>query len=208
MKGLDTRFVRTAARPDQFINDGLPQIAFAGRSNVGKSSVINCLTGKSSLARVSSVPGKTTSINYYLVNEKFYFVDLPGFGYARTSQAEKERWAALMEDYFNRSGLLSLGIQLVDIRHDPMPGDMIMTKWFLAAGARFIVAANKSDKISRSAVPENSGDPLRPRTAPTFRSLSFPPVSAQEKGAPARDHGYAGVKKGVFWSISGIFQRA
>jgi GTP-binding protein len=153
MKGLDTRFVRTAARPDQFINDGLPQIAFAGRSNVGKSSVINCLTGKSSLARVSSVPGKTTSINYYLVNEKFYFVDLPGFGYARTSQAEKERWAALMEDYFNRSGLLSLGIQLVDIRHDPMPGDMIMTKWFLAAGARFLVAANKSDKISRSAVP-------------------------------------------------------
>ncbi len=154
MKGIEARFVRTAARSDQFIRDGLPQIAFAGRSNVGKSSVINCLVGKASLARVGSEPGKTTNINYFLVNEKFYFVDLPGFGYAKTSQSEKERWGALMEEYFNRSELITLGVQIVDIRHDPMPNDLLMTKWFVDSGARFIVVANKSDKINASAVPE------------------------------------------------------
>ncbi len=152
MKTINARFVRTAANARQFIQDGLPQVAFAGRSNVGKSSIINSLLGRNDIARVGASPGKTTNINYYLIDEKFYFVDLPGFGFAKRSKSEKERWAALMEEYFNRSGLMNLGVQLVDIRHEPMDNDIIMTQWFRAAGVRFILVANKSDKIKSGEV--------------------------------------------------------
>jgi len=152
MKPVKARFEKTAASPAQFIRDGLPQVAFAGRSNVGKSSIINCLLGRNDIARVGASPGKTANINYFSVEDRLWFVDLPGFGYAKVSRAEQARWAALLDNYLNVSGLMTLGIQLVDIRHDPMERDKIMTEWFKQTGVPFIVVANKLDKIKKSQI--------------------------------------------------------
>ncbi len=152
MKPVKARFEKTAASPSGFIRDGLPQVAFAGRSNVGKSSIINCLLGRNDIARVGASPGKTANINYFSVEDRLYFVDLPGFGYAKVSRAEQARWAALLDNYLNVSGLMTLGVQLVDIRHDPMERDKIMTSWFKQTGVPFIVVANKLDKIKKSQI--------------------------------------------------------
>ena len=127
-----TAYLRSAGSTESFLRDTLPQVAMAGRSNVGKSSVINALTSQKNLARVGSAPGKTTQINYFLVDETFYLVDLPGYGYAKVSQAEKARWARLMEGYF-ASGLITLGVQIVDARHKPTENDLTMSRWFLDA---------------------------------------------------------------------------
>ena len=113
-------FVRSAGEPKDFLRDGLPQFAFAGRSNVGKSSVINRLVGRKNLAYVGASPGKTTHINYFLIDQKAYLVDLPGYGYAKVSRSEKERWARLMETYFQREAdAITTGVLIVDIRHNP-----------------------------------------------------------------------------------------
>ena len=141
-----TEYLRSAGSPDSFLRDGVANVAFAGRSNVGKSSVINCLTRRKNLARVGSAPGKTTQINYFDVDGAFYLVDLPGYGYAKVSQAEKDRWAKLMEAYF-ASGLITVGVQIVDARHKPTANDLTMCQWFLDAGCPFIVVANKLDKL-------------------------------------------------------------
>ncbi len=148
-------FRRTAASPEQFIRDGLPQVAFAGRSNVGKSSVINCLLGRNDLARVGASPGKTSNINYFLIDGSIYFVDLPGYGYAKVSGKERDRWAVLMEDYFNRSNLMTCGVQIVDIRHKPTQNDIVMNNWFAETGKKYIIVANKADKISHTAATES-----------------------------------------------------
>lgn len=148
-------FQRTAASPEQFIRDGLPQVAFAGRSNVGKSSVINCLLGRNDLARVGASPGKTSNINYFLIDGSIYFVDLPGYGYAKVSGKERDRWAVLMEDYFNRSNLMTCGVQIVDIRHKPTQNDIVMNNWFAETGKKYIIVANKADKISHTAATES-----------------------------------------------------
>lgn len=146
-------FVRSAASPEQFLRDGRPQFAFAGRSNVGKSSVINRLLGRKNLAYVGSSPGKTTQINYFLVDRRAYLVDLPGYGYAKVSRAEKERWGRLMERYFqDEGGLITAGVLLVDIRHKPTADDMTMHAWFRETGCPEIVVANKLDKLKRSQV--------------------------------------------------------
>lgn len=148
-----TEFLRAASCKEHFLRGDLPQIAFAGRSNVGKSSVINRLTGRVKLAYVGSTPGKTAQINYFGVSGKAYLVDLPGYGYAKVSHAERERWAKLMESYFqDETGLITTGVLIVDIRHKPTADDVTMHNWFRETGCPEIVVANKHDKLKASQV--------------------------------------------------------
>ena len=147
-------FVRSAGRREDFIRDGLPQFAFAGRSNVGKSSVINRLVGRKNLAYVGASPGKTTQVNYFLIDRRAYLVDLPGYGYAKVSQGEKERWGKLMEAYFAETPMC-LGVLLVDARHNPTVNDCTMAAWFQNAGCPFVVVANKLDKLKKREISSN-----------------------------------------------------
>ena len=147
-------FVRSAVRPELFLRDGRPQLAFAGRSNVGKSSVLNRLVNRKNFARVGAVPGKTSQINYFLVDGAAYLVDLPGYGYARVSKAERDRWGRLMESYF-ASGLITAGVMIVDARHKPTADDVTMARWFRDSGCPLLVAANKVDKLKRSELEPN-----------------------------------------------------
>lgn len=148
-------FVRSAAKAADFPRDGLPQVVFAGRSNVGKSSVINKILLRKNLARVGAAPGKTTHINYFLIDEKLYLVDLPGYGYAKVSQAEKERWGRLIESWFADNALMTLGIMVVDARHKPTADDCTMGEWFKQSGKPFLVVANKLDKLRKSEIEPN-----------------------------------------------------
>lgn len=148
-------FIRSAAKREDFPRDQLPQVVFAGRSNVGKSSVINRLLNRKNLARVGNAPGKTTHINYFLIDEKLYLVDLPGYGYAKVSKTERERWGRLIESWFSDTDLMTLGVMLVDIRHKPTADDCTMAEWFKACGKPFLVLANKQDKIKKSELTEN-----------------------------------------------------
>ena len=150
----NVEFILSAARPADFRRDGLPQIVFAGKSNVGKSSVINRLLQRKNFARVGESPGKTVHINYFLLDRRAYLVDLPGYGYAKVPLAEKQRWAKLMEQYF-ASGLITLGILIVDARHKPTDNDVTMANWFMDSGCRFVVLANKLDKLKKSEVVPN-----------------------------------------------------
>ena len=153
MTGLNVNrasFIRSAATEKQFIFDSRRKIAFAGRSNVGKSSVINCLLNRKQFARVGSEPGKTIHVNYFLIDDKLYFIDLPGYGYARVSREEKERWAALMESFFRTEGSFDMGVLIVDSRHKPTADDLRMAEWFRSAGLPFLVVANKTDKLKKS----------------------------------------------------------
>ena len=145
-------FVRSAAAPEQFLRDGRKQVAFAGRSNVGKSSVINRLLNRKNLARVGASPGKTTQVNYFNIDDKLYLVDLPGYGYAKVSKSERDRWGRLMEDYFHSSGLIDLGVLIVDARHAPTADDVTMRAFFRASGCPMLVVANKIDKLKRGEV--------------------------------------------------------
>ena len=146
-------FSRSAGAPKDFLKDGLPQFAFAGRSNVGKSSVINRLLNRKNLAYVGASPGKTTQINYFLVDDRAYLVDLPGYGYAKVSQAEKDRWAKLMETYFQEGAdAITAGVLIVDIRHKPTENDKVMHGWFRESGCPEIIVANKLDKLKKSQV--------------------------------------------------------
>ena len=147
-------FVRSAVRREDFLRDGLPQIAFAGRSNVGKSSVINRLVNRKNFARVGASPGKTSQINYFRLDGGAYLVDLPGYGYAKVSKAERDRWGRLMEDYF-ASGLIALGVMIVDARHKPTADDVTMASWFYDTGCPVIVVANKLDKLKKSEIEPN-----------------------------------------------------
>ncbi len=147
-------FIRSAVKPADFIRDGLPQLAFAGRSNVGKSSVINRLVNRKNFARVGASPGKTSQINYFLLDGRAYLVDLPGYGYAKVSKAERDRWGRLMEDYF-ASGLITLGVIIVDARHKPTADDVTMAGWFYDAECPLAVAANKLDKLKKPEIEPN-----------------------------------------------------
>ena len=148
-------FILSAASSRQFLRDGLKQMAFAGRSNVGKSSVINCLVGRKNFARVGASPGKTTQINYFKIDNRLYLVDLPGYGYAKVSKAERDRWGKLMEDYFQSSQLIDLGVLIVDARHKPTADDVTMCDWFKRSLCPMIVVANKLDKLKRSEIEPN-----------------------------------------------------
>jgi len=147
-------FSISAASPKDFPHARLPEIAFAGKSNVGKSSVINRILNRKNFARVGDKPGKTIHVNYFTVDTKCYFVDLPGYGYAQVSQKEKDRWAQLMEDYF-AAGRIDLGILIVDSRHAPTNNDITMARWFLDSGCPFVVVANKLDKLKKSEIEPN-----------------------------------------------------
>ena len=145
-------FVRSAADPKDFPRDPLPQIAFAGRSNVGKSSVINRLLNRKNFARVGAAPGKTTHINYFRIDEKLYLVDLPGYGYAKVSKAEKDRWAKLIQSWFDDPELMTLGILIVDARHKPTENDITMAEYFQNSQKPWAVVANKLDKLKKSEI--------------------------------------------------------
>ena len=148
------KFEISAVSKKQYPDNDLPEIVLAGKSNVGKSSVINKLLNRKNFARVSAQPGKTIHINYFLIDRKMYLVDLPGYGYARVSKAEQQRWGALMEAYFAMD-LLTLGVQIVDIRHKPTRDDMTMAEWFRASEKPWVVIANKLDKIKKSQLEGN-----------------------------------------------------
>ena len=148
-------FVRSAAGAKDFPRGPLPQVAFAGRSNVGKSSVINRLLNRKNFARVGSAPGKTTHINYFLIDEKLYLVDLPGYGYAKVSQQEKLRWANLIQNWFDDPQLMSFGVLIVDARHKPTADDKVMADYFKASGKPYAVVANKLDKLKKSEIEPN-----------------------------------------------------
>ena len=148
-------FVRSAAKSADFPRDRLPQIVFAGRSNVGKSSVINRLLNRKNFARVGAAPGKTVHINYFLIDGKLYLVDLPGYGYAKVSKEEKERWGRLIEAWFADTKLMTFGVLIVDARHKPTTDDCVMAEFFKNAGKPFLVVANKLDKLKKSEVEGN-----------------------------------------------------
>ena len=150
----NAEFVLSAASIGTCPKD-LPQIAFAGRSNVGKSSVINRLLQRKNFARVGEAPGKTTHINYFRIDNAMYLVDLPGYGYAKVPKAEKERWAKLIESYFAQHGLISLGVLIVDSRHKPTANDVIMAQYFQQSGCPYLVVANKLDKLKKSEIESN-----------------------------------------------------
>lgn len=150
----NVEFLISAAGPRDFPGKPLPEIAFAGKSNVGKSSVINCLLRRKNFARVGEKPGKTIHVNYFTVDNACYFVDLPGYGFAKVSQGEKDRWGKLMESYF-AAQRIALGVFIVDYRHAPTNNDCTMAKWFLDSGCPFVVVANKMDKLKKSELAPN-----------------------------------------------------
>ena len=150
----NVEFLISAAAPKDFPQNRIPEIAFAGKSNVGKSSVINRILNRKNFARVGDKPGKTIHVNYFTVDKTCYFVDLPGYGYAQVSQSEKARWGKLMEDYF-AADRITLGILIVDYRHPPTKNDITMTQWFIGSGCPFVVVANKMDKLKKSELEPN-----------------------------------------------------
>ena len=178
MNFQNVEFLISAASPEAFPKRRLPEIAFAGKSNVGKSSVINRLLQRKNFARVGDKPGKTIHVNYFLVDNTCYLVDLPGYGFAKVSQAEKERWGKLMEDYF-AAGRITLGILIVDYRHPPTNNDITMANWFLESGCPFVVVANKLDKLKKSEYAQNLAVIRRDLALP--ESVPVIPFSA-EKG--------------------------
>ena len=150
----NVEFVISAAAVKDFPVNGLPEIAFAGKSNVGKSSVINRVLQRKNFARVGEKPGKTVHINYFLLDKQCYLVDLHGYGFAKVSQSEKDRWAKLMEAYFAENRI-DLGVMIVDARHAPTNNDITMASWFLNSGCPFVVVANKLDKLKKSEIAPN-----------------------------------------------------
>lgn len=171
-------FIKSAAAPAQFVQSSVPAVVFAGKSNVGKSSVINRLLNRRNFARVGSSPGKTVHVNYFLIDGRLYLVDLPGYGYAKVSQAERDRWGKLMEQFF-AAQLFQLGVMIVDARHKPTADDVTMAQWFKASGCALVVVANKLDKLKKSEVEPNMA--LIRRTLELDESVRIIPFSA-EKG--------------------------
>ncbi|MBO5129719.1 MAG: YihA family ribosome biogenesis GTP-binding protein [Oscillospiraceae bacterium] len=154
MNFQNVEFLISAASNKDFPKNRLPEIAFAGKSNVGKSSVINRILNRKNFARVGEKPGKTIHVNYFTIDRKCYFVDLPGYGFAKVSASEKARWSKLMEDYF-AAGRIDLGVLIVDYRHPPTLNDITMARWFLDSGCPFVVVANKMDKLKKSELEPN-----------------------------------------------------
>ena len=145
-----SKFVQSLSAFREFPGQGLPEIAMVGKSNVGKSSLINCMTNNSKLARTSAEPGKTRLVNLYLINEAFFLVDLPGYGFARAPKQEKDKWAAMIEGYLRGSRHLKRVFQLVDIRHEPTEDDQLMVEYLRHYEIPFTVVATKADKLSRA----------------------------------------------------------
>ena len=155
MRIIKSELDTVAVKPSQYPPDTMPEVAFAGRSNVGKSSLLNLLTNRKKLARVSGSPGKTRTINFYLVNDAFRIVDLPGYGYAKVSKSMTENWGDMMETYFQKREGLKKVIQLVDIRHKPTAQDVQMYEYLRHYGLDGIVVCTKADKVSRNEAAKN-----------------------------------------------------
>ena len=149
MKIRSSEIEVSAIRKEQYPKEGLPEIALVGRSNVGKSSATNALLNRRNFARTSQTPGKTRTINFYKINNEFYFVDLPGYGYAKVSKSEKDKWGVIMERYLQDREELCAIFLLVDIRHEPTNDDVMMYEWIKHFGYNCVVIAKKADKISR-----------------------------------------------------------
>lgn len=149
MKIRSSEIVVSAIKKDQYPGEGLPEIALVGRSNVGKSSATNALLNRRNFARTSQTPGKTRTINFYKINDEFYFVDLPGYGYAKVSKSEKDKWGVIMERYLQDRQELCAIFLLVDIRHEPTNDDVMMYEWIKHFGYNCVIIATKADKISR-----------------------------------------------------------
>ncbi|HEY3297066.1 MAG TPA: ribosome biogenesis GTP-binding protein YihA/YsxC, partial [Armatimonadota bacterium] len=158
---ITAEFVLSVARMDQLPTDGLPEIALAGRSNVGKSSMINTLLGKSGLARTSNTPGRTQTLNYYRITVEdetvstFFLVDMPGYGFAAVNKASRMQWQSLIEEYLDSRETLCGIVQLVDLRHPPQPLDRRMAEWLHSHDLPYLVVGNKADKLARSKVAES-----------------------------------------------------
>lgn len=150
----NAEFRKSVVARKDFMKDK-PSIVFAGKSNVGKSSVINKLLNRKNFARVGNTPGKTVHINYFEIDGKVYFVDLPGYGYANVAKSERDRWGQLMEQFFAEEGAIDLGIQIVDARHKPTADDVTMFQWFRGTGCPVVVVANKLDKLKKSEIDPN-----------------------------------------------------
>ena len=180
----NVEFIRSAVKAADFPQDRLPQIVFAGKSNVGKSSTINKILNRKNFARVGNAPGKTIHINFFRIDEQAYFVDLPGYGYAKVSKKERDRWGRLMDEYFAWEEGMTLGFQIVDIRHKPTADDVTMANWFLETGVPYVVIANKLDKIKKSQL-EKSLETIR-ETLHLPSSVPIVPFSA-EKGTGRDD---------------------
>ncbi|HEX6624477.1 MAG TPA: ribosome biogenesis GTP-binding protein YihA/YsxC [Pyrinomonadaceae bacterium] len=155
MKISSAEFVLSAFAESQWPRGGLPEVAFLGRSNVGKSSLINSLLGVRGLARTSNTPGRTQALNFFLINRRFHFVDLPGYGYARVPRDVRESWGQLVTGYLAKREPLVLSIQIVDSRHEPTSLDLQLREWLLAEGKPFLTVATKSDKLSQNELSRN-----------------------------------------------------
>ena len=149
MKIRSSEITMSAVNKSQYPDEGIPEIALVGRSNVGKSSTVNTLLNRRNFARISQTPGKTRTINFYLINDEFFFTDLPGYGYAKIAKSEKDKWGKIMERYLEDREELCAIFLLVDIRHEPTNDDVMMYEWIKHFGYNCVVIATKSDKISR-----------------------------------------------------------
>jgi GTP-binding protein len=155
MKVKSAQFIKSATSPEHYPRDGRPEVAFMGRSNVGKSSLINSLLGTRGLAKTSSTPGRTQLINFFLINQAFYFVDLPGYGYARVPSAVKREWGPMIEKYLASRPNLVLSILITDSRHEPSKLDLLMRDWLIEQGRPFAMVATKADKLSSNQLRAN-----------------------------------------------------
>lgn len=173
----NAEFIRSAVGPASFLRDGRRQIVFCGKSNVGKSSLINCILRRKNFARVGSAPGKTTMINYFLIDSSAYFVDLPGYGFAKVPKETKNAWGKLMEQYFAEPEALSGGVMIVDARHAPTDDDVLMADLLRRTGCSWLVAANKADKVKKSEL-EQSLSVIREKLR-LDEAVSVLPVSAE-----------------------------
>ena len=179
MKVNNPKFEISAVSPKQYPNNDLPQVVLVGKSNVGKSSFINTMINRKSLARTSSEPGKTRQINFYNIDETFYFVDLPGYGYSKMSKQEQERVGSFIEQYLIKSKNITLVIFLMDIRHNPTENDSLMYDYIIRSGLPFIILANKADKIASTKV-ENTVKELQKQINP-IGDIKILPFSAEKK---------------------------
>lgn len=168
----------TAFKPEQYPKHNLPEIALVGRSNVGKSSLINALVNRKNLARESATPGKTRGLNFYIIDQQLYFVDLPGYGYAKVSKAEREFWGRMIETYLITRNQLKLIIMLVDIRHTPSTDDQMMHQWIVSQNKQYLIVATKLDKISRGQIRKRLDDI---RTTLELNEAVLVPFSAETK---------------------------
>jgi GTP-binding protein len=179
MKVIASEFVKSAFAEEHWTSDGLPEISFLGRSNVGKSSLLNSLLSRKGLARTSNTPGRTQSINFFKVNNSIYFVDLPGYGYARVSKSMRHDWGKMAEDYLAQRNELVLSIQLVDLRHLPTELDRQLNEWLLFNQKPHIVVATKADKLSQNVLKKNL-DAMK-QVLPDSRIIPYSSVTGKGK---------------------------